>query len=698
MTNFCPACLTDNSAHAVTCIACGYILSEQTNSNNSPSTSPLHLASGTVLKQNTYQIQKTLGEGGFGIVYQGINLKTLQEVAIKELLPERSSRQGNSIIWSSNIPPRERQDYLQKFLQEITYLSLCMPHPNIVPVYEGFEENNTAYVVMGLIKGKSLSQILKKEKRLPEQRVRTYFIKIAQALKIVHQNKFLHRDIKPDNILITDQDEPILIDFGNAREYLANKTHTVIATPEYAPLEQLTSNAQRSPSMDFFSVCATMYELVTGQLPTSATERVQQDLLPSPKTLIPSLSPQIEQVILTGLRLRAEDRFQTADELINALQGKFISPVLRRARQLIHEGNLSEAVQAYQTCLRNDPHLRDAAVELAMILLCLDENQAETIALQAIQLQGDSRGYGVLGLIHCRRGKWNEAKRYLETAVSLSPQESWIQANLAWAAGKCTDWQLAEKAAKRAIELNNQSPFAFGVQAWIAANQQHWKTAIASARPAIFKVKQHNNDLKLLSWLYPCLILSLEQAVITQQATDVERCLQEFLRQKPNNAWAWGFQAWRQAKQGLWQEALGSCEQASDDTELPSWKLINQAIIQEHLSNFPEAIQIYETCLQKFSLDAMVYFRLGTLLGRIGQYNQARTHLEKAVQLKSDYAEAYHNLGWVLLNLNNNDASSEYGRDILLAYRQAVKFYHQQEKKSFAHLIEQAFQVAGVVL
>jgi serine/threonine protein kinase len=245
MTILCPACLIENSKGALYCNICGYILSELEDSNNSSTNYPLALKSGSLLKQDTYQIQQTLGQGGFGIVYQALNINNQKTFAIKEFFPERSSRQKNRVIWSNSIVPKDRQEFIKEFLLEGHNLSLCSPYPNIVQIHEWFEENNTGYIVMQLVKGKSLDQILKTEKRLSEAKIKIYFIKIAQTLKIVHQHRLLHRDIKPDNIIINEQDEPILIDFGNAKEYIAGKTQSMsaIATLEYAPLEQLTSYA-----------------------------------------------------------------------------------------------------------------------------------------------------------------------------------------------------------------------------------------------------------------------------------------------------------------------------------------------------------------------------------------------------------------------------------------------------------------------
>ncbi|MBP0020061.1 MAG: protein kinase [Cyanobacteria bacterium SBLK] len=682
------------------CQACGFDLSTLQDNEESGSHSLLHLAPQTSLKHGRYQIDKTLGEGGFGITYKACDRTNTGDIAIKELFPDKSVRKGTTIIWSNSITPQSRQEQINKFKGEAEYLSKCV-HPNIVRVYDWFEENNTAYIVMDFVNGKPLSKMLEEQTILPEHQVKKYFIQLAQALKIVHANNLLHRDIKPENIIVNQDDRAILIDFGNAREFIAGKTQkmTQIGTPQYAPLEQGSAKGRRNPSLDIYSLCASMYELITGELPVQATDRVHVDNLKPPRQIVPSLDPVTERVILTGMRMKAEDRFQNADEMIQALQGNLTSPILSRARQFVKQQKLSEAVDTYRKCLDSEPGNGDAAIELSLVLIYLNEGQAEVAARVAIQTKpNDGRGHGILGLIACRRHNWSEALNHLQTAANLSPSESWIQANLAWALGKCDRWSEAETAATRAIELDNQSLFAMGLQAWIAANQQQWKSTIRYGRSTLFKSKQLNHRQDIRIWVYSCLLVALDKAVVTQKSTDVERCLQEILSQFPQHDFAWGFQGWKQARQQLWPEAMQSFNRVSDRAKMPSWMLCNRGIIRERKNDLKGAIQDYEICTQHFSSNAFAYFRWGTVLGRIGQWEEAKIALEKAVQFKPDYAEAHHNLGWVLLHLKNADGEIAHFRLLWSSYRRAIELYGQQHKVNLAQSIQQIFHSAGVQL
>ena len=710
MTIQCPACLQDNPEDNTICSICGYEPLDTNSSNSSISTSSTyHLASGTLIKQGQYQIEQVLGEGGFGITYKGTNKQNSSFVAIKELWPEKSARQGSAIVWPSSITPKEKQLQINKFKLEASNQQKCQ-HPDIPLVYEFFEENNTVYIIMALISGKSLYDILKKKGILSETKIKHYFIQVAEALKVVHENNFLHRDIKPDNILIDNQDRAILIDFGATKEFIAGQTRemSVTLTAGYAPYEQYSYRSKRYPATDFYALCASIYELLTGKPPIEAVDRVNAlvqggsgDPLIPPKKLNPKISGLMERVILTGMKINVAERFQTADELIDALKGKFVSPLHKQAQEFVKQGKLKEAIQAYEKLLTNEPENGEAIVELSLVQLYIDDSQAKITAQKAIHIQpNDGRVFGVLGLVNCRKSKWTEAVKQLQQAANLSPQAAWIQANLAWALGKTGNWQQAEITAAKSLQIDSNCTFTLGIQAWIAANQKHWKTVIRAATPAIFKSKQTSsaNSQTLQQWVYPLLIFALDKAVVTKQAKDVERRIEEFIIQSPENAWAWGFKGWQKSRQGLWNEALPCFKEAISQAKVSSSIMINYGIALEYSNNIQEAIRIYETHSHKFGDNAFILFRLGTLLGRKEEWLQAKSHLEKAIQSNCNYAEAHHNKGWVLLNDKDSNGEVKNIRELLFTYRKTVKLYQQQNNTSELQKIIQAFKAIEIEL
>jgi eukaryotic-like serine/threonine-protein kinase len=338
--NFCcPVCLTNNQEDAQQCISCGFSFVATTVST--------HLPPKTLLKQGQYQIERMLGEGGFGITYQGTYLGNSATIAIKELWPEKGNRRGTQVIWSNSITPQQKFQQLSKFKLEASNQQKCN-HPNIAQVYDWFDENETCYIVMEFIAGKSLSKILEEEGTLSEDRIRVYFTQAAYALQAVHRQNFLHRDIKPDNIIITPQDKAVLIDFGTAREFISGQTGemTRVLTPGYAPYEQYAKKTKRLPATDFYALFASIYELLTGELPAEATDRANSllksnlsDPLIPPRQIDPRISESMETAILTGMKMDINERFQTADEVIAALSDGRQSIPSSRAKLIVKQSN-----------------------------------------------------------------------------------------------------------------------------------------------------------------------------------------------------------------------------------------------------------------------------------------------------------------------------------------------------------------------
>jgi serine/threonine protein kinase len=222
-------------------------------------------------KLGKYQIERVLGQGGFGITYAARDTILEREVAIKELFPDGSTRRNSSVIPPNSLGVPGFLEAKTRFLTEARTLAQ-FNHPGIVRVLEVFEANNTAYLVMEALSGETLGAKITREKKLSEEDVKTLALALCDALEVVHGVGLLHRDIKPDNVFLTIDARVVLIDFGSARSFRSYERtqHTQLVTPGYAAPEQYASEAKFGEYTDVYGVAATLYHALTGNQPPSA--------------------------------------------------------------------------------------------------------------------------------------------------------------------------------------------------------------------------------------------------------------------------------------------------------------------------------------------------------------------------------------------------------------------------------------------
>src|SRR5215471_5621262 len=236
------------------------------------------LAQGTRLNQ--YELMKILGTGGFGITYMARDTTLDTLVAIKEYLPsDFAVRQEDSQVTAKSSTSKGDFDWgLSRFLEEARVLAKFR-HPNIVHVNQIFEANHTAYLVMEYAEGESLEDLLRRAGSLSELQTKDILFPILDGLKRVHDIGFLHRDIKPGNIILRRDEGAVLIDFGAARQAIETKSRSItsIVTEGYAPLEQYDPSGNQGPWTDIHALAAVAYKCMTGKTPPSATSRVRND-------------------------------------------------------------------------------------------------------------------------------------------------------------------------------------------------------------------------------------------------------------------------------------------------------------------------------------------------------------------------------------------------------------------------------------
>ncbi|MBD2075369.1 protein kinase [Phormidium sp. FACHB-592] len=262
---------------------------------------------GQQLQGGKYTLDEELGRGGFGITFKATHHFLGQTVVIKTL--NESLRHEPDYA-----------DYQRKFQDEARRLALCV-HPNIVRVSDFFIEAGQAYMVMDYLRGPNLEALVFPNQPLPEAIAIHYARQIGSALKVVHQNGLLHRDIKPQNIILRQgTQEVVLIDFGIAREFTPGSTqnHTSLISAGYAPIEQYLSEEKRTPATDVYGLAATLYALLTARVPTASILRDRQPL-PDPRELRPELSAATNQAVIRGMAVDVGYRPASMDEWLALL-------------------------------------------------------------------------------------------------------------------------------------------------------------------------------------------------------------------------------------------------------------------------------------------------------------------------------------------------------------------------------------------
>ena len=243
------------------------------------------LQPGSTLQNGKYEIQRVLGQGGFGVTYLALQQGLNRIVAIKEFFMENfcvRNADTHHVTIATEGSRELVERYRNKFLKEARNIAK-LEHPNIVSIIDVFEENSTAYYVMKYAQNGSLDDKVKREGHLSEAEATRYILKIANALRFVHQHKMTHLDVKPANILLSDNDEPWLIDFGLSKQYDTETGEQTSSTPlgyspGFAPIEQyMTGGAGTfSPESDIYSLGATFYKLLTGNTPPQCFHRCQR--------------------------------------------------------------------------------------------------------------------------------------------------------------------------------------------------------------------------------------------------------------------------------------------------------------------------------------------------------------------------------------------------------------------------------------
>lgn len=289
------------------------------------------LPEGTVLDER-YRIEAKLGEGGFGITYAARNIRLDSEVAVKEFFwrghCERDVDVGAQVTLSQPEDEEAFERQKSRFLYEARTLRDFSDRGDIARVLDYFEANGTAYIVMERVHGETLSAYIAAHGPMDALEAFRRFLPLTQTLGAIHAAGVIHRDISPDNIMMQPDGRLKLIDFGAARQFtfLSGGEYSVITRDSFAPPEQYDRKGVLGPWTDIYALCATLYVCVTGQTPISSMQRMFVDELRAPSQLRPDIDGKCEAIILRGMNLSAQKRWQSMEELAEALRGVLPAP------------------------------------------------------------------------------------------------------------------------------------------------------------------------------------------------------------------------------------------------------------------------------------------------------------------------------------------------------------------------------------
>ena len=339
--NICLYCFGDLNSDRV-CQDCGK------KSDDTPN-APHQLAKRSLLRKR-YLIDRAIGEGGFGITYSAWDVATGKHVAIKEYYPSgyvsRDPRSSQIIINSKQNHAATNRG-LKRFIDEAQHLSSVNNLDGIVSVYDFFSANNTAYIVMEYLDGISLKRYVRRKGKLDATTVLTILKPVILSLEAVHKTGLIHRDVSPDNILITKTNEVKLIDFGASKEANPDgQSVSIVLKQGFAPEEQYRLHGEQGPWTDVYALGVTIYYCITGQLPPESIQRMYDDTIIPPSELGAKITGKQERALMKALAVFAKDRYRSMAEFAADAYADSDKSKTTAARETIRSGGITMRVES----------------------------------------------------------------------------------------------------------------------------------------------------------------------------------------------------------------------------------------------------------------------------------------------------------------------------------------------------------------
>ena len=279
-----------------------------------------------------YLVGRVLGQGGFGITYIGWDIALERKVAIKEYYPSgQVSRQPGTrqLTWYTGENARAaQQNGMEMFLKEARKMVRVDAISGVVRVLDLFRENETAYIVMDFVEGETLKNRLKKTGPMDWAQARNIFLPAIRAMEEVHKAGLIHRDLSPDNLMLTPEGKVKILDLGAAKDLNINTgaSSMQVAKSGFSPLEQYTQRGGSGPWTDVYSMAATIYYTLTGKIPPTAIDRMENDAICWTQPRLDSLPRTALAALKKAMAVSAQKRTQSMEELKKGLFEKGAEP------------------------------------------------------------------------------------------------------------------------------------------------------------------------------------------------------------------------------------------------------------------------------------------------------------------------------------------------------------------------------------
>ena len=400
-SELCMNCFSVKGQYEV-CPYCGY-------AEGTPPKQPHYLTPGTVIG-NHFIVGTVIGSGGFGIIYKCFDLTLGVVVAVKEFYPmglvNRAPGERQVGLLSGDKQTQYRTQ-LNRFLMEAQSIAQFGKANDIVNVYDFFEENGTAYIIMEYIDGVLLQDYLKKQGPMQPKVAMSITMLIIEAIKKIHSKGIIHRDISPDNIFITDEKSIKIFDFGAAilNDSKEGMEGEEIIKMGYSAPEQYRKKSQQGFYTDVYSAGAIMYHMLTGIKPIESTEREHRDELKSPMELGVRINSNIDRAVMEAMAVKPELRFQGIQQFEDALRNKRAAEypkekikkrkrkrnwIIGTAMTLIM--TVAVGIGLYSTVLRPESEIFDSTITGETVINVWVENEDQKKQMENITKEGFRRG------------------------------------------------------------------------------------------------------------------------------------------------------------------------------------------------------------------------------------------------------------------------------------------------------------------